>query len=155
MAFISIISSRLFCRSIYLFFFNILINILKNSFVKANILWNRLCLKFDVKAGGQVTFESKSYPYGTTSAQRTLCYFYDDQAPRHCSDLGTCTYSALQLDADITNASTLFVSFPGWEDVDIAGTVSIFPSGISHFEVTLHEMEYSNGILNMKLTNFF
>lgn len=116
------------------------------------IFFSRLCLKYEAYAGGYIQFETKIYYYGTTAAHKNLCYYYDDQAPLHCSDIGTCTFAPLQLAVDITNTSTIFVSFPGWKDVDIAGTASIFASGINHFEIRLCEMEYSNGILNMKHT---
>lgn len=114
------------------------------------IFFSRLCLKYEAYAGGYIKLETKIYHYGTTAAKKTLCYFYDDQAPLHCSDIGTCSFAPLQLSVDITNTSTIFVSFPGWEDVDFAGTASIFASGISHFKINLCEMEYNNGILNMK-----
>lgn len=116
------------------------------------IFFSRLCLKYEAYAGGYIKLETKIYHYGTTAAQKNLCYFYDDQAPLHCSDIGTCSFAPLQLSVDITNTSTIFVSFPGWEDVDFAGTASIFASVISHFKINLCEMEYNNGILNMKHT---
>lgn len=40
--------------------------------------------------------------------------------------------------------------FLGWEDVDIVGIILIFVLGISYLEIIFYEMEYSNGILNMK-----
>lgn len=114
------------------------------------IFFSRLCLKYEAYAGGYIKLETKIYHYGTTAAKKTLCYFYDDQAPLHCSDIGTCSFAPLQLSVDITNTSTIFVSFPGWEDVDFAGTASIFASGIGNLKISLCEMEYNNGILNMK-----
>lgn len=66
------------------------------------IFFSRLCLKYEAYAGWYIKLETKIYHYGTTAAKKTLCYFYDDQAPLHCSDIGTCSFAPLQLSVDVT-----------------------------------------------------
>lgn len=79
------------------------------------IFFSRLCLKYEAYAGGYIKLETKIYHYGTTAAQKNLCYFYDDQAPLHCSDIGTCSFAPLQLSVDITNTYSVVL-----EVVDVA-----------------------------------
>ncbi|XP_061172145.1 uncharacterized protein LOC133181615 [Saccostrea echinata] len=110
----------------------------------------RFCLIYKANVGGYITLHTGKYTYGTTEAERALCYFFDDIPPRHCADIGSCSYPPMQLSAEITNMTSLNVSFTGWEDFDSVLAISKFSSGISHFEIYLHEMEYSNGILKMK-----
>ncbi|XP_062605213.1 uncharacterized protein LOC134267002 isoform X2 [Saccostrea cucullata] len=110
----------------------------------------RFCLIFRASVGGYITLHTGKYTYGTTDAERTLCYFYDDIPPRHCADIGSCSCPPLQLSDEITNMTSLNVSFAGWEDFDSVSAISKFASGIGHFEISLHEMEYSNKVLKMK-----
>ncbi|XP_062588511.1 uncharacterized protein LOC134250178 [Saccostrea cucullata] len=111
---------------------------------------NRFCLKYRAYAGGYVVYRSHTYIYGKTEADRMLCYFFDNLAPKHCSDLIACNSTPLNISKEVTNSSELSVTFLGWKDYDFAGAKTIYASGIQHFEIFLHEMEYDGLKLKAK-----
>ena len=61
-------------------------------------------------------------------------------APKHCKDIGTCTYEPLTLSIEITRKKNITVSFGGWDDPSPSLLSSIYASGIKSYELYLHEM---------------
>ena len=85
---------------------------------------------------------------------RDLCYIYDNMAPKHCKDIGSCTHEPLALSKEVTREQNITAFFGGWEDQYPLGSSSAYASKIKSYELYLFEMiEGSLGTLKMDTTS--
>ncbi len=80
--------------------------------------------------------------YNATPTIGTASFILDLQPPTHCSLLNNVNCLAnqnlLSLSGDIVTTNQITASWGGWIDV---------PSGVDSYEIDVHYLEYSNGVL--------
>ena len=104
------------------------------SSINDSYLSTRFCLKYVAHAAGYVQYNGKRYKYAKTESTHELCYYYDNMAPKHCKDIGTCTNEPLTLSKEITREKAITVFFSDWDDPFPAGSSSVFASKIKSYE---------------------
>ena len=109
---------------------------------------HRLCLRFKAQGGGflesyNVISSSidKKVPYRKTNRQREICYFYDNIAPKHCSDGSYCGSEPLKLSDRIISTPNIEVTFIGWADPSPVPGKPQFASQIELFEISVHDVK--------------
>ena len=79
-------------------------------------------------------------PYQKAMATTTICYRYDDAAPKHCLETNTCLTDPLTLSTRITTNPNIDVYFEGWFDPVPAGGSQVHASSIESYQVTVNEV---------------
>ncbi|KAK3092481.1 hypothetical protein FSP39_003428 [Pinctada imbricata] len=126
----------------------------KVQMIKKSITGQTFCLRYIADAGGYVEYNRKNYTYAKTTSTRDLCYYFDDVAPKHCKDTGTCSSEPLILSKEITRERNITVTFSGWQDPFPTGATAVFASGIKSYELYLYEMvDGAPGYLKMDTTS--
>jgi len=99
-------------------------------------------------------------PYRKTTANRLVCYRFDNVSAEHCSVIGTCHTEPLQIDSRISRDAIHTVTFAGWIDPMPVGGSAVTASKIESYEITVnevmpsvgvHKVDYTKNVLTMKV----